>query len=121
MSSGPLVMPPGIAPFVPTNLRAYFVALLIHPPAPVEMAPALFQAHQNYMRGHVEAGRYKAMGPLTDNNRIRGLMIIEAPSLEEARALAEGDPAVQAGVFMVEVHPAILPDLSPVVVQYAPR
>ena len=82
------------------------------------MTPEVFRAHQDYMRSQVEAGRYKVMGPLEDNSEIRGIVILEAATLEAARALVAGDPAVRGGVFTIEVYPAILPDLSPVVVQY---
>ena len=117
----PVTMPPEMAPFVPTNLRAYFVGFFVNPPKKLEMTREVWESHQLYMRSQVEAGRYKAMGPLTDDGPIRGIMIIEAASIEEARALIAGDPAVEAGMLAIEVHPAILPDLSPVVVQYQPR
>ncbi|MBX3236674.1 MAG: hypothetical protein KF814_11015 [Nitrospiraceae bacterium] len=49
-------------------------------------------------------GRVILAGPLTD--KTGSLIVIEAASLEEARAFADGDPYSVHGVFArVEVHP----------------
>jgi uncharacterized protein YciI len=46
------------------------------------------------------------------------MCIIAAPSAEAARNFVVADPAVQAGVFEAEMHPAMLPSLGNVTVQY---
>lgn len=57
-------------------------------------------------------GRVILAGPLTD--KTGSLMVIEAASLDEAQAFANGDPYTLHGVFArVEVHPfeQVLPHL----------
>ncbi|WP_088347822.1 MULTISPECIES: YciI family protein [Rhodomicrobium] len=53
--------------------------------------------------------KLRAGGALLDEdgkNPIGSLILIEAATLEEARAIAQGDPFAKAGVFAsVEVHP----------------
>ena len=54
-----------------------------------------------------DAGVLVAAGPLLDG-RFRGLSILRA-GLDEARALTNADPAVQAGRYTVEVMPWLVP------------
>lgn len=112
-------IPPQIAPHVPQNLRGYFVVFLVNPPVARDFPHELFLRHQAYIRRLVEAGVFKLVGPLTDGGRIRGMKIVSAASAEQARTIAEADPAVQAQVFAVEVHPATLPSLATLKIQYA--
>jgi hypothetical protein len=49
-----------------------------------------------------------ANGPADPENiphEIRGMSVYKAGSLEHAREIASGDPAVQSGRLMVEVYP----------------
>ena len=41
----------------------------------------------------------------TDDGKLRGMFVFTVGSLEEAKALAEADPAVKAGRLEPEVHP----------------
>ena len=114
-------VPPEIAAHVPTNLKSYFIAFKVDPEVSKEMPHELFVRHQAYLRSQVDAGVIHLVGPLTDRGRIRGVSILSAPSLEEARRIAEGDPAVQEKVLAVEVHPAVFPDLSSLKIVYPPK
>jgi uncharacterized protein YciI len=49
-----------------------------------------------------------------------GLAIVRAASREEAEAICSQDPAVQAGRYSVELHPASFAGLEGVQVQFAP-
>ena len=120
-------LPPAVQnnPDVPKNLKPYFVGLLIEPEQKLpalspEEQQRLFQQHVAYIRSQVEAGKYAVAGPLLDNGRIGGLVIINAVSAEEAKKLLNNDPLVKAGRFASEVHPAMFADLSGVHAQYAP-
>jgi uncharacterized protein YciI len=63
-------------------------------------------AHLAYNRKLVEAGKLFLNGPmLDDDGSLRGASIMNVGSLEEAQTLADGDPSVQAGRLMCEVHP----------------
>jgi uncharacterized protein YciI len=59
--------------------------------------------HFEYLKGLFEQGTVILFGPCTD--RALGLCVYEAASDEEALAIKDGDPAVQAGVMLGEVHP----------------
>ncbi len=62
------------------------------------------QAHLDRMDPLNKAGKVILAGPLTDG--AGSLIVIEAGSLEEAKAFAAGDPYVTQGVFARhEVHP----------------
>jgi uncharacterized protein YciI len=112
-------IPAEIAAHIPKNIRGYFLVFLVNPATPKDMPQELFLQHQAYLRQQVEAGTIKLVGPLTDGGRIRGMKIISAASAEQARATAEGDPAVKAGVFAVEVHPAMFPSLAGLKIEYS--
>ncbi len=43
--------------------------------------------------------------PINDESSVRGVSIFNA-NLEETRTLMDEDPAVKAGIFVYEVHPA---------------
>ena len=62
------------------------------------------QAHLERMDPLDKAGKVVLAGPFTD--QAGSLIIIEAASLEEAKAFAAGDPYVTQGVFArYEIHP----------------
>ncbi len=62
------------------------------------------QAHLDRMDPLNKAGKVILAGPFTDG--AGSLIVIEAGSLEEAKAFAAGDPYVTQGVFTrYEVHP----------------
>ncbi len=44
-------------------------------------------------------------GPFGDDGDIRGILIFNVPTMEEAEKLAAQDPAVQAGRLIMEFHP----------------
>jgi uncharacterized protein YciI len=48
-------------------------------------------------------------GPFLDDSPICGIYLLKVKSIEDARALAELDPSVQAGRLMVELHPWEVP------------
>jgi uncharacterized protein YciI len=52
-----------------------------------------------------ESGKMLLAGPFGDSGDLRGMCVYRVDSEAEARSLAEGDPAVQAGRLAVEVHP----------------
>jgi uncharacterized protein YciI len=56
-----------------------------------------------------EAGKLVGAGPFLDGGDLRGILIFKAASIEEARAMAEADPAVKAGRLILEFHPWLGP------------
>src|ERR1700733_6558304 len=71
-----------------------------------------------FIREQVEAGRYLLAGPITGEGPLVGISIITAGTAEEALAIAAADPGVQAGRLRVEVHPAYLPSLKQLKINY---
>ena len=76
-------------------------------------APGLTQEQQDAHMAHLadlhEAGHLLATGSLLDRDSpFRGLSILSA-GLEEARALKERDPAVQAGKHRIIALPWLVP------------
>jgi uncharacterized protein len=77
-----------------------------------EMAPELedLQAqHVAYTRHLMASGAALAAGPVMDGSSLHGVSIILTATLDEARALAEADPAVRAGHYAAELHPWMVP------------
>jgi uncharacterized protein len=74
-----------------------------------EQEDALQDAHMSHLAGLHQAGHLLAAGPLLDRtSQFRGLSILNF-DVEEARALKESDPAVQAGKFAVIALPWMVP------------
>ena len=63
------------------------------------------EAHLAHLTKMYKEGKMAIAGPLLDDQDLRGICVYDVKSLEEAKALAEADPAVKAGRLKVEVHP----------------
>ena len=112
-----------LAPYIPKNLKPYYLEMLLLKDKPEAALPEgeraqLMQKHLAYIRSQVEAGKFALVGRLTEENRLRGIVVIKADSLEEAQRLASADALVQSGQLVVEVHPILLEDLSSVRFDY---
>ena len=57
-------------------------------------------------------------GPLVDDGPQLGIAIVAAPNADEAKRIANGDPAIAAGHMAVEMRAAMLPSLSSLIVTY---
>jgi uncharacterized protein YciI len=78
-----------------------YVILLSQVPGK-SLTEELIRAHVAGLKRLEEEGKLVLCGPFLDYKG--GMAIIRADSLEEARALAESDPFVQAGVETYEVR-----------------
>lgn len=112
-----------LAPYIPKTMKPYYVDLLLLKDKPDTALPEgeraqWMQKHLAYIRSQVEAGKFVLVGPVTEENRLRGIAIIKADSLEEAQRIASADPLVQSGHLIVEVHPILLEDLSSIRFEY---
>ena len=110
-------------PGIPRNLKTYFVGLLVRgvnyaqPRTPEERDQQL-RRHRAYIRSQIETGNYLIAGPFLDDGPVRGIVVIQAASAEAAKRIADADPLVQSGWLAAEIHPAMLPDLAPLRVDY---
>jgi uncharacterized protein YciI len=62
-------------------------------------------AHMANIQRMGAEGKLVIAGPFGDNGDLRGLYVFRVGSAEEAKALVESDPAVQAGRLRFELHP----------------
>ncbi len=61
--------------------------------------------HVEYVTSLLDSGKAIIAGPLTDGGEIGEVFVFRASSAEEAKAWAEADPTVAAGVRIAEMHP----------------
>ena len=92
------------------GLRNYVLAILKTGPNDTtvqgEDRKAAFKGHFDNMTRLSNEGKLAVAGPFGKNDKeFRGLFILAVPTLEEARKLAETDPAVKAGIFVVDYVP----------------
>lgn len=105
---------------IPKNMKPYFLCFLEKGEKwiPVQFADPAMQEHLAYIREQVEAGKFVVVGPALDQGRIRGVAIISATSIEEARKIVASDKMVQNGQLIAEIHPVMLADLSALHTEY---
>lgn len=73
-------------------------------PADTPELKKLQEAHLAHIGKMADTGKLIVAGPFTDGGDLRGMFIFRADTLEEAKALAEQDPAVKAGRLVLEWH-----------------
>jgi uncharacterized protein YciI len=82
------------------GMRQYVLAILKTGPK------AVFKGHFDNMERLAKEGKLAVAGPFADpEKKFRGLFIFAVKTVEEAKALAETDPTVKAGVLVVEYVP----------------
>ncbi|MEL6863221.1 MAG: YciI family protein [Bacteroidota bacterium] len=89
-------------------MKKYFFCFLKSGPSrdqDQEAAAQLQEAHLAHLGQLAEDQKICMAGPFEQSEDIRGIVIYSVPTLEEARALAEADPAVKAGRLVVELFP----------------
>ena len=110
-TKGPDSAPAGLE--IPKNMRPYFVAFLVAEPGiTMSQDQDLVKRHLAYIHEQATAKKYLLAGPFTDSGRIRGMVIISAETAEAAEAIVKADPAAQAGHIKIEIHPAMLPEIT---------
>lgn len=105
----PLAVPKRGQPPNPEMMQTYYFVLLYRGEHARELPPDSANAIQaghmaNIQRLHDEKKMVLA-GPFTDDTDLRGVFILNAASMEEARQLCDSDPAIQAGRLRAEIHP----------------
>lgn len=93
-------------PPVEPRLVTYYLALLRagpHRSQPEAEAERIQAAHLAHLNALTQAGKRVAGGPFLHDGVLRG-MSVYAVSLDEARRLANADPAVKAGRLVVDFY-----------------
>jgi uncharacterized protein YciI len=110
-------------PEFPKGMKQYYIGFLVRGPnyqsnMSKEEHEALLQKHIAYIRSQAAAGKYRLAGPFLDDSNIGGMLIIDVPTEAEAKEIVSHDPMVEAGRFALELHPAMLADVSCVMAEY---
>lgn len=63
------------------------------------------EGHMANINRMAQLGKLYAAGPILDGGDLRGIFIFRTSSLEEAKALADEDPAIKAGRLQLEILP----------------
>ncbi len=96
-----------------TEMVTYYMGLLSRGPKwTPEVTPEvehLQEAHMANIRRLGDEGKLVLAGPFTDGGALRGVFVFKVGSIEEAKALADTDPAVEAGRLLIEIHPWLVP------------
>lgn len=92
------------------GMRKYVLAILKTGPKDAEIQDearkTLFRGHFDNMNRLAKEGKLAVAGPFSDpEKKYRGLFILAVSTVEEAKALAETDPVMKAGVLIVEYIP----------------
>jgi uncharacterized protein YciI len=91
------------------EMTTYYVGFLYRGPKwTPEETPETRKIQEGHMANILKMGaegKLVIAGPFADNGDLRGLYVFRAASAEEANALVESDPAVQAGRLRFELHP----------------
>jgi uncharacterized protein len=89
----------------PHEFDNYQLILLVRPPNQPALddgaAKELGLQHLGHFAKMHAAGYLKVAGPIDSDDEIAGICLYQADSLEQAQRLAEDDPAVRAGRFVV--------------------
>ncbi|MBX2845369.1 MAG: YciI family protein [Saprospiraceae bacterium] len=90
------------------GMRQYVMALLKAGPnrdGSEEERAALQAAHMENIGKLAEAGKLILAGPFLDDGELRGIYVFDVKTVEEAEALTNTDPAIQAGSLVMELKP----------------
>lgn len=103
----------------PSGMSVYYMAMLKSGPVRSHdsaTAATIQEAHMAHIMKMAAEKKLILAGPFLDNGELRGIFIFNVAAKEEAEALTNQDPAVQAGRLIMEIHPwygpAILKDID---------
>lgn len=90
------------------GMRQYIMANLIAGPnrdQEPEEAARLQRAHLDNINRMAAEGKLVLAGPFMDSGEVRGIYVFAVETVEEAEALTNSDPAIQAGRLIMELRP----------------
>jgi uncharacterized protein len=83
---------------------------------------SLFAGHMKNIGRLAEAGKLVVAGPMQKNDKTyRGIFILNVPTLEEAAALVDTDPAIKGGLLEPELYGWYGSAALPLYLKYHPQ
>ena len=89
------------------GMRSYVFVMLKTGPAEItdaDVRAELFASHFANMSQLAEEGKLVLAGPLMEAGDNRGILVLNADSIEAAQGMVAGDAAVTAGIFTAEYY-----------------
>jgi len=97
---------------VPGKTMTAYLAFLVRgekwTPEKTPETEAIQKAHLANIGKLAALKKLVVAGPFGDDGKLRGIFVFRVGSLEEARSLAQTDPAVQAGRLALQIHPWVV-------------
>jgi len=90
------------------KMTTFYLCLLVEGPnanKPQADPGEILASHLANLKALMATPQGVIAGPIGDQGRLRGVLVLRTATVDEARAIASNDPAVKAGVFAIEVHP----------------
>lgn len=92
------------------GMKTYVLAILKTGPNDAsigaEEKKKLFAGHMATINRLADEGKLAVAGPFGKNDKAyRGIYILNVASVEEAQKIAETDPAIKAGIFVLDLTP----------------
>ena len=101
-------------PATPLKMTTAYLGLLVRgakwTPEKTPATEELQKAHMANINRLAETKKLVVAGPFGDDGTLRGIFVFKVASLDEAKELAETDPAVKAGRLAIEMHPWLVPE-----------
>ncbi len=103
------IMKSPATPFNLAEMKTYYFGLISRgakwTPERTPETDTLQTAHMDNIKNMAKAGKLVIAGPFDNAGNYAGVFVFKVDTLEEAKALSAGDPAVIAGRLTVDVHP----------------
>ena len=107
--SQPVAQPESQRHDMPDDMELLYLGLLRRgstwTPEVTPEVMALQEAHLANIERMRQSGELLVAGPFGDDGDLRGVYIFRVASMDDAIALTDTDPAVQAGRLVFELHP----------------
>lgn len=90
------------------GMKKYVIAFLKAGPNRTQdsaTAAKIQSGHMANIGRMADAGQLVLAGPFMEKGDLKGIYIFNVETVEEAKALTETDPAIQAGRLIMELHP----------------
>jgi uncharacterized protein len=96
------------------RMKTYYLGLITKGPKwTAEATPEVMKIQEGHLANINRLwseGKLVVAGPIAEDGNLRGIFVFDVASMDEAKALAATDPAVQAGRLVVEFHPWMVQD-----------